>query len=120
MCIRDRRTGERAGFGLAAVAERIALYYGLGYGMTISSKEGEGTTAVSYTHLDVYKRQDNGSGSDSDGSGSYYESLPAGVPYTSGFSTPSGVASIVASGEGDEESRVLYDNGCLLYTSRCV
>ena len=54
---------------------------------------------------------DNGSGSDSDGSGSYYENLPAGVPYTSGFSTPSGVASIVASGEGDEESRVLYDNG---------
>jgi len=54
---------------------------------------------------------DNGSGSDSDGSESYYESLPAGVPYTSGFSTPSGVASIVASGEGDEESRVLYDNG---------
>ena len=38
------RTGERAGFGLAAVAERIALYYGPGYGMTISSKEGEGTT----------------------------------------------------------------------------
>ena len=34
----------RAGFGLAAVAERIALYYGPGYGMTISSKEGEGTT----------------------------------------------------------------------------
>ena len=54
---------------------------------------------------------DNGSGSDSDGSGAYYENLPAGVPYTSGFSTPSGVASIVASGEGDEESRVLYDNG---------
>ena len=38
------RTGERAGFGLAAVAERIALYYGPGYGMTISSKEGVGTT----------------------------------------------------------------------------
>ena len=38
------RTGERAGFGLATVAERIALYYGPGYGMTISSKEGEGTT----------------------------------------------------------------------------
>ena len=54
---------------------------------------------------------DNGSGSDSDGSGSYYESLPAGVPYTSGFSGSSGVGSIVASGEGDEESRVLYDNG---------
>ena len=54
---------------------------------------------------------DNGSSSDSDGAGSNYENLPAGVPYTSGFSTPSGVASIVASGEGDEESRVLYDNG---------
>ena len=38
------RTGERAGFGLAAVAERIALYYGPGYGMTISSEEGVGTT----------------------------------------------------------------------------
>ena len=37
-------TGERAGFGLAAVAERIALYYGPGYGMTISSEEGVGTT----------------------------------------------------------------------------
>ena len=54
---------------------------------------------------------DNGSGSDSDGSGSYYENLPAGVPYTSGFSGSSGVGSIVASGEGDDESRVLYDNG---------
>ena len=54
---------------------------------------------------------DDGSDSDSDGSASYYENLPEGVPYTSGFSTPSGVVSIVASGEGDEESRVLYDNG---------
>ena len=54
---------------------------------------------------------DNGSSSDSDGSGYYYENLPAGVPYTSGFSGSSGVGSIVASGEGDDESRVLYDNG---------
>ena len=37
-------TGERAGFGLAAVAERIALYYGPGYGMKIFSEEGKGTT----------------------------------------------------------------------------
>ena len=37
------RTGERAGFGLAAVAERITLYYGPGYGMKISSEEGAGT-----------------------------------------------------------------------------
>lgn len=38
------RIGERAGFGLAAVAERIALYYGPGYGMRIFSEEGKGTT----------------------------------------------------------------------------
>ena len=59
----------------------------------------------------INETTDDGSDSDSDGSASYYENLPEGVPYTSGFSTPSGVASIVASGEGDEESRVLYDNG---------
>ena len=38
------RTGKRAGFGLAAVAERISLDYGPGYGMQISSEEGKGTT----------------------------------------------------------------------------
>ena len=46
--------------------------------------------------------------SDGTGNVSHNENLPAGVPYTSGFSTASGVASIVAAGEGDEESRVLY------------
>ena len=46
-----------------------------------------------------------------DGDGYYYEQLPDGVPYTSGFSGSSGVASIVAAGEGDTESRVLYYNG---------
>ncbi|MDY4694069.1 MAG: sensor histidine kinase [Blautia sp.] len=42
------RTGKRAGFGLAAVSERIALYYGSGYGLKVSSSEGEGT------QIDVY------------------------------------------------------------------
>lgn len=37
------RTGERAGFGLAAVAERIQLYYGAPYGIKIDSVENEGT-----------------------------------------------------------------------------
>ena len=37
-------TGKRAGFGLAAVSERIRLYYGAGYGIKISSEEGTGTT----------------------------------------------------------------------------
>ncbi len=42
------RTGERAGFGLAAVSERITLYYGPGYGLKISSTEGEGTVMEVY------------------------------------------------------------------------
>ena len=42
------RTGEREGFGLAAVSERIKLYYGLGYGLKISSQEGEGTVMEVY------------------------------------------------------------------------
>ena len=54
---------------------------------------------------------DYDSGSDSDGSVSNYDTLPEGVPYTSGFSNASGVASIVAPGADDDESRVLYDNG---------
>lgn len=37
------RTGERAGFGLSAVEERLRLYYGSGYGMEIHSREGKGT-----------------------------------------------------------------------------
>lgn len=37
------RTGERAGFGLSAVAERLRLYYGSEYGMEIRSEEGRGT-----------------------------------------------------------------------------
>ena len=41
-------TGERAGFGLAAVSERIKLYYGPGYGLKISSTEGEGTVMEVY------------------------------------------------------------------------
>lgn len=54
---------------------------------------------------------DYDSDSDSDGSVSNYDTLPEGVPYTSGFSNASGVASIVAPGEDEDESRVLYDNG---------
>ena len=59
----------------------------------------------------VSETTDDGITSDNNESVSSYENLPAGVPYTSGFSTASGVASIVAPDGGDEESRVLYDNG---------
>lgn len=40
-----------------------------------------------------------------------YENLPSGVPYTSGFDSAGGVASIVAPGEDEESARVLRDNG---------
>lgn len=59
----------------------------------------------------VSETTDDGITSDNNESVSSYENLSAGVPYTSGFTTASGVASIVAPGGGDEESRVLYDNG---------
>ena len=36
--------GERMGFGLNAVHERIQLYCGYGYGIQIQSEEGSGTT----------------------------------------------------------------------------
>lgn len=41
----------------------------------------------------------------------HYEQLPASVPYTSGYSNASGVASIVAPGEDENDARVLQDNG---------
>lgn len=49
------RTGERAGFGLAAVSERLRLYYGAGYGLKISSEEGEGTVMEVYLAKQIRK-----------------------------------------------------------------
>ena len=36
---------EQVGFGLLAVNERIKLYFGKNYGVSISSKYGQGTVA---------------------------------------------------------------------------
>ena len=52
------RTGERAGFGLAEVSERIALYYGPGYGLKISSTEGEGTVMEVYMAKKIMSTND--------------------------------------------------------------
>ncbi len=53
------RTGERAGLGLAAVAERIALYYGPGYGMTISSERNKMKKKIGDSvHSSIYGWQD--------------------------------------------------------------
>lgn len=38
--------GERVGFGLATVHERLRLFFGGSYGLTISSQEGAGTTVT--------------------------------------------------------------------------
>ena len=35
---------QKKGFGLRAVQERIELYYGEGYGITMESEKGKGTT----------------------------------------------------------------------------
>ena len=77
------------------------------------SEEGVAENAETETSVSSEENSatDYDSGSDSDGSVSNYDTLPEGVPYTSGFSNASGVASIVAPGADDDESRVLYDNG---------
>ena len=39
-------TGERVGFGLVTVHERLRLFFGGNYGLDIVSREGEGTTVT--------------------------------------------------------------------------
>ena len=43
---RAMESGERVGFGLATVHERLRLLYGPPYGLVLSSREGEGTTVT--------------------------------------------------------------------------
>ena len=81
----------------------------------VSSAENSATETTPESLIEnsgqVNETTDYENDSDSDESVSHSEDLPEGVPYTSGFSNASGVASIVAPGEEDDESRVLYDNG---------
>lgn len=81
----------------------------------VSSAENSATETAPESLIEnsgqVNETTDYENDSDSDESVSHSEDLPEGVPYTSGFSNASGVASIVAPGEEDDESRVLYDNG---------
>ena len=83
--------------------------------ISVNSEENSATETTPESLIEnsgqVNETTDYESDSDSDESVSHSEDLPEGVPYTSGFSNASGVASIVAPGEEDEESRVLYDNG---------
>ena len=43
---RAMESGERVGFGLATVHERLRLLFGSPYGLTLSSQEGVGTTVT--------------------------------------------------------------------------
>ena len=82
---------------------------------SVNSEENSATETTPESLIEnsgqVNETTDYENDSDSDESVSHSEDLPEGVPYTSGFSNASGVASIVAPGEEDDESRVLYDNG---------
>ncbi len=84
-------------------------------GNSVSSEENSATETTPESLIEnsgqVNETTDYESDYDSDESVSHYEDLPEGVPYTSGFSNASGVASIVAPGEDESGSRVLYDNG---------
>lgn len=42
--VRSMESGERVGFGLSTIHERLRLLFGAGYGLTIHSREGVGTT----------------------------------------------------------------------------
>lgn len=42
--IQSMENGERVGFGLSTIHERLRLLFGAGYGLTIHSREGVGTT----------------------------------------------------------------------------
>ena len=83
--------------------------------ISVNSEENSATETTPESLIEnsgqVNETTDYENDSDSDESVSHSEDLPEGVPYTSGFSNASGVASIVAPGEEDDESRVLYDNG---------
>ena len=65
MCIRDRATTEEVGRELHRIAKTyrneaygtVVTYAGLNL-LVRSEYSIDGTFAVSYTHLDVYKRQD--------------------------------------------------------------
>ena len=84
---------------------------------TAGALTGSETTTDSASPSTEDSVQDNTDSTDSGNTGEntdnidHYAHLPAGVPYTSGYSSASGVASIVAPGEDENDARVLQDNG---------
>ena len=96
MCIRDR-----IGFIFGAVGLDHGSVDGVDVGgiHAHNSISNDGVDAVSYTHLDVYKRQ------------VLRQGVEQGVVH---------LGLVLRDGKGDEDEDKDNHDGCLLYTSRCV
>ena len=62
--------GERVGFGLSTIHERLRLLFGEGYGLTIHSREGVGTTVFVRIPCETQKEASCETCSELSGSGS--------------------------------------------------
>ena len=90
----------------AAIMEKYAISLGLDKKIIIKENKAISTFPVSYTHLDVYKRQNQ-----------YNEGL---VQYQNGYSQYLDGVSEYNKGYDQYSDGLKQYNDCLLYTSRCV
>ena len=115
--ISDGQAGAGNAEDVSGVAENLQDNASNQMKSTAGAVTGSETTTDSVSPSTEDSMQDNTDSTDSGNTGEntdnidYYAHLPAGVPYTSGYSSASGVASIVAPGEDENDARVLQDNG---------
>lgn len=115
--ISDGQAGAGNAEDVSGVAENLQDNASNRMESTAGAVTGSETTTDSVSPSTEDSVQDNTDSTDSGNTGEntdnidHYAHLPAGVPYTSGFSSASGVASIVAPGEDENDARVLQDNG---------
>lgn len=115
--ISDGQAGAGNAEDVSGVAENLQDNASNRMESTAGAVTGSETTTDSVSPSTEDSVQDNADSTDSGNTGEntdnidHYAHLPAGVPYTSGFSSASGVASIVAPGEDENDARVLQDNG---------
>ena len=115
--ISDGQAGAGNAEDVSGVAENLQDNASNRMESTAGAVTGSETTIDSVSPSTEDSVQDNTDSTDSGNTGEntdnidHYAHLPAGVPYTSGYSSASGVASIVAPGEDENDARVLQDNG---------
>ena len=115
--ISDGQAGAGNAEDVSGVAENLQDNASNRMESTAGALTGSETTTDSVSPSTEDRMQDNTDSTDSGNTGEntdnidHYAHLPAGVPYTSGYSSASGVASIVAPGEDENDARVLHDNG---------